>query len=383
MTALPSYDDMRAAAQKRLPHFLFEYYDGGAYAGRTAAANVRDFSGLPMQQRVLRHVGNISTESSLLGQKNLLPMALSPVGLAGMAWRRGEVAAATAAQAMGVPFGLSTTSICDVDEVAAITAPWFQLYMMRDRGFMADMIEHAQAQGCTTLLFTVDLPVLGVRWRDARSGLSQPGVTGMIRRAAQIARRPGWGLSVGVRGKPHTLGNISRGLGGAKSLRECMAYTSSSLEADLGLAEIEWVRSIWRGNVLVKGILCEDDALAAISAGADGIVISNHGGRQLDGVPSTASVLERIARAVAGRGTVLVDSGIRTGLDIYRALARGADAVMVGRPWVFALAAAGRAGVEQIIGNMQAELRVAMALSGVQSIAEIRAQSGLAATRNP
>ncbi|WP_221796301.1 L-lactate dehydrogenase [Aquisediminimonas sediminicola] len=379
MTALPSYVDFRDVARRRLPHFLFEYYDGAAFDGRTAEANVRDFSLLPMEQRVLCDVGGVSTATSLLGEACALPLAFSPIGLAGMAWRRGEVAAAAAAQAKGVPFSLSTTSVCDMAEVADIAPPWFQLYMMRDRAFMADMIDRAQAQGCRTLLLTVDLPVLGTRWRDARSGLNQRGIGGAIWRARQIAMRPGWALSVGLGGKPHTLGNISHGLGGGKSLAACMAYTSSSLETNLSPATIEWVRSLWCGNLLVKGVLRESDALAALSAGADGIVISNHGGRQLDGVPSTASVLERISRAVTGRGVVLVDSGIRTGLDVYRALARGADAVMVGRPWLFALAAAGRVGVEKMVDNLQADLRIAMALSGTRSIAEIRMQGGFPA----
>ncbi|HEX8059034.1 MAG TPA: L-lactate dehydrogenase [Novosphingobium sp.] len=370
--AIASTADFRTLARGRLPHFLFEYYDGAAFDGVTARANERDLLDVELRQRVLCDVAEISTRVRLWDDDMALPLALSPVGLAGMAASRGEVQAARAAAAAGIPLSLSTTSVCRLDEVARVAPPWFQLYMVRDRGFVEALIGEAARQGCKTLLMTVDLPVLGTRWRDAHSGLWDRTAWGALRRGGQMLARPGWSFDVGFRGRPHNLGTIARFLGRDDTpLGDCMAFTNGNMEAKLDWTALQWVRDRWDGRLLVKGVLESDDAEAAIAGGADGIVVSNHGGRQLDGVASTACALPRIAAAVQGRVPLLVDGGVRSGLDVLRMLALGAQGVMIGRPWVFALAAAGERGVRQLIELISAELRIAMALTGCRDIAAI------------
>ncbi|NWK98736.1 L-lactate dehydrogenase [Sphingobium lactosutens] len=367
-----SAEDFRARARRKLPHFLFEYYDGAAFDGLTAERNRHDLHAMELRQRVLCDVSGISTATHLLGEAVSLPLALSPVGLAGMAARRGEVLAAKAARSRNIPMALSTTSVCPLDEVAAVKPPWFQLYMVRDRGFVADMLDWAVAQGCTTLLFTVDLPVLGTRWRDHRSGLNQAGLTGALRRYGQMLARPRWAAQVGVTGGPHNLGNIAHHLGRRRaSLADCMAYTSANMEACLDWSALDWVRHRWPGTLVVKGIMEGEDARLALGGGADAIIISNHGGRQLDGAASTVRALRRVVDHLEGRLPLLVDGGVRTGLDMLRMLAVGATGVMLGRPWVYALAAGGQAGVERLIDILEQELRIAMALCGCRSVQDI------------
>ena len=367
--------DFRAMARARLPHFLFEYYDGAAFDGVTAAANMRDLARIELRQRVLTDVSTIATGITLMGEPSAMPLALSPVGLAGMAARRGEVQAAQAAARHGVPFALSTTSVCRLDEVAAVRPPWFQLYMVRDRGFVAAMLDWATELGCTTIVLTVDLPVLGPRWRDDTSGLRDTGLRGRIRRAGQMAARPGWMLDVGLRGRPHNLGTIARGLRrDDASLADCMAFTGGNMEAALDWSALAWVRARWQGRLIVKGIMELEDAAAAVDHGADAIVISNHGGRQLDGVASTARALPSIAGRMKGIVPLLVDGGVRTGLDVLRMVALGADMAMLGRPWVYALAAGGGAGVDRLLAVMAEELRIGMALTGCRTIDAIGEQ---------
>ena len=378
-----SVDDFRNIARRRLPAFLFEYIDGGSYAQTTLARNTADLQAIALRQHVMRDVSHLDLSTCLFGQTLAMPVVLGPVGLAGLYAQRGEVQAANAAHAAGVGFCLSTVSVCPIAEVAQGLRPpagdpngaqpiWFQLYMLRDRGFVAGMLEKARAAGCTTLVFTVDLPVAGARYRDVHSGLSGgSGVRNRARMLAQMLTHPAWALDVGFGGRPHTLGNVAPMLRDGAVLGEFMAWLSANMDASVTWADIAWVRAQWPGALVIKGVLTADDARAACDAGADGIVVSNHGGRQLDGVQSTARVLPGIADAVADRLVVLADSGVRSGLDVVRLLALGARGVLLGRAWAFALAAGGQAGVAQMLAILQAEMRVAMALTGCTSIAAI------------
>ena len=363
--------DFRAAARRRLPPFLFHYIDGGAYAERTLERNIADLQEVVLKQRVLRDMSERDLSTELFGEKLALPVALAPVGLTGMYARRGEVQAARAAAAKGVPLALSTVSVCPLAEVAgAISRPlWFQLYVLKDRGFMRHVLERAQAAGATTLLFTVDMPVPGARYRDARSGMSGPRAA--LRRMLQAACHPRWAWDVGLRGKPHDLGNISDYLGQPIALADYIGWLGANFDPSIAWRDLEWIRDFWQGPMVIKGILDPDDARDAVRFGADGIVVSNHGGRQLDGVLSTARALPAIAEAVKGDLTLLVDSGIRSGLDVVRMLALGADGVLLGRAFSYALAADGQAGVEKLLDLIAAEMRVAMVLTGARSIAEI------------
>ncbi|NWK99141.1 L-lactate dehydrogenase [Sphingobium lactosutens] len=363
--------DFRAIARSRLPHFLFEYFDGAAFDGRTARRNIEDLGAVELRQWALRDVSAIDTATRFLGQDWSIPLALSPVGLAGMAARRGEVMAARAARAAKVGFTLSSTSICPLDEVSVGGACWFQLYMVRDRRFVEDMVSRARAIGSPALVLTVDVPILGPRWRDAHSGLYHPGLTGQVRRLTQAMVRPRWAVNVGLFGRPHSLGNVVRYLGPGTGMTGCMAWTQANMDASVDWDALSWVRSLWDGPLIVKGILEPDDARRAVEHGADALVVSNHGGRQLDGVASTAQALPSIAAALEGKVPLLVDGGVRTGLDIVRMIALGADAVMAGRPWLYALAAAGEVGVRRMIALLETEMRIAMALTGCTKVADI------------
>ncbi|HEX7856296.1 MAG TPA: FMN-dependent L-lactate dehydrogenase LldD [Sphingobium sp.] len=366
--------DYRELARARLPHFLFEYIDGGSYAEVTLRRNVADLEEIALRQRVLSDVSSLDLTTTLFGRSQRLPVALAPIGLAGMNARRGEVQAARAAQAMGVPFCLSTVSTCPIDEVAAGTSEpfWFQLYMIRDRAFMRDLLAQAKAAGCSALVFTVDMPVPGSRYRDYRSGLAgASGLMGGARRTFQAMLRPGWAYDVGVRGRPHQLGNVAPVLGKNTGLEDFFAWMRNNFDPTVTWSDLDFIRESWDGPLIIKGILDIDDARAAAALGADGIVVSNHGGRQLDGVPSTARVLPAIAEAVGDQLTVLVDGGVRSGLDVVRMLALGASGVLLGRAWVYALAAAGEAGVLHMLKLVEAEMRVAMALTACSSIAAI------------
>ena len=367
-------NDYRELARRKLPHFLFEYIDGGSYAEATLRRNVADLQTVALRQRVLRDVSQLDLTTELLGQKLAMPFGLGPVGLAGMAARRGEVQAARAAEAAGVPFCLSTVSACPLAEVAqGTTKPfWFQLYMIRDRGFMQELLDQAQAVGCTTLLFTVDLPVPGSRYRDVRSGLTgSPGFLGKLRRTLQAAARPAWAWDVGVKGRPHHLGNIAPVLGANMMLEDFFAWMRGNFDPTVTWRDLEWVRSRWSGPLVVKGILDTEDALQAAAAGMDGLVVSNHGGRQLDGVPSTAAALPAIATAVGEKMTVLADGGVRSGLDVFRLLALGAHGVLLGRAWAYALGGGGQAGVAHLLQLLEAEMKVAMALTGCTRVRDI------------
>jgi len=363
--------DYRAAAKRRLPPFLFHYIDGGSYNEHTLKRNVEDLSDIALRQRVLNDMTQLDLTTELFDETLSMPVALAPVGLTGMYARRGEVQAARAAANLGVPFTMSTVSVCPIEEVApAISRPmWFQLYVLKDRGFMRNALERAKAAGVTTLVFTVDMPVPGARYRDAHSGMSGPYAA--QRRILQAMTHPHWALNVGLLGKPHDLGNISAYRGSATGLGDYIGWLGDNFDPSICWKDLEWIREFWDGPMVIKGILDPDDARDARSFGADGIIVSNHGGRQLDGVPSTCRALPAIADAVKGDMKILVDSGIRTGLDVLRMLALGADCTMIGRAYIYALAADGEAGVTNLLKLIESEMRVAMVLTGARTIADI------------
>ena len=363
--------DYREAARRRLPPFLFHYADGGAYAESTLRHNVGDLSDVALRQRVLNDMSQLDLGTRLFGETLSMPVALAPGGLTGMFARRGEVQAARAADRKGIPFTLSTVSVCPLEEVApAIQRPmWFQLYVLKDRGFMKSVLERARAAGVTTLVFTVDMPVPGARYRDAHSGMSGPYAA--LRRAVQAVLHPRWAWDVGLWGRPHDLGNVSAYLGKPTGLADYIGWLGANFDPSISWKDLEWIRDFWQGPMVIKGILDPDDARDAVRFGADGIVVSNHGGRQLDGVLSTARALPVIADAVKGQIALLADSGVRTGLDVVRMLALGADTVLLGRAWLYALSAAGGAGVANLLDLIEKEMRVAMTLTGARTIADI------------
>ena len=366
-------EDYREAARRRLPRFLFDYIDGGAGAEQTLAANVVDLAQVRLKQRVLANVEELSLETEWFGRRVGLPVVLAPVGMTGMLWRRGEAAVARAAAAAGAPYAPSTVSICAIEEIAAQSpAPlWFQLYVLKDRGFMRHVLERAQEAGVTTLVFTVDLPVTGTRWRDAHSGLAGPFKT--QRRLLQALGKPAWAWDVGVRGRPHDLGNISKYLGRRIGLEDYIGWLSANMDPSIGWSDLEWLRDFWRGPLIIKGVLTAEDALDAARFGAEAIVVSNHGGRQLDGAASTARALPKIRDAIGDDLVIFADSGVRSGLDVVRMLALGAKGVLLGRAQAFALAARGERGVREMLEMIAQEMRVVMTLVGVSSVERIDA----------
>jgi len=368
---ISSASDYREAARRKLPRFLFDYIDGGAYAEHTLRANSADLSSVSLRQRILKNVESLSLETTLFEQPLSMPIILAPVGLTGMFARRGEVQAAKAAENKGIPLCLSTVSVCSIEEVASQTGQsiWFQLYVLKDRGFMKNALERAQAAGVKNLVFTVDMPTPGARYRDAHSGMSGPFASS--RRMLQAIGRPEWAFDVGLMGKPHDLGNISKYLGKAVTLEDYIGWLANNFDASISWADLEWIREFWKGPMIIKGILDPQDAKDAVSFGADGIIVSNHGGRQLDGVLSTTQALPPIMQAIGNDLTVLVDSGIRSGLDVVRMLALGAQGVLLGRSMAYALAADGQRGVENMLDIFAKEMRVAMTLTGVTSISQI------------
>lgn len=368
---ISSANDYREAARRRLPPFLFHYIDGGAYAEYTLKRNVEDLSSIALRQRVLKDMTQLDLSTEIFGEQLSLPVALSPVGLTGMYARRGEVQAAMAADKKGIPFTMSTVSVCPIEEVTPkINRPmWFQLYVLRDRKFMQNVLERAKAAGCSTLVFTVDMPVPGARYRDAHSGMSGPNAA--MRRYLQAFTHPHWAIDVGLLGRPHDLGNVSKYLGKAIGLEDYIGWLGNNFDPSISWKDLEWIRDFWDGAMVIKGILDPQDAKDAVRFGADGIVVSNHGGRQLDGVMSTATALPKIADAVKGDIKILVDSGIRNGLDVVRMLALGADLCMLGRAFIYALAADGEAGVTNLLNLIDKEMRVAMTLTSANRIEDI------------
>ena len=368
---ISSASDYREAAKRKLPRFLFDYIDGGAYAEHTLRANSTDLANISLRQRILRNVEDLSLKTTLFGQPQDLPIILSPVGLTGMYARRGEVQVAKAAANRGIPYCLSTVAVCSIEEVQSQSsqAIWFQLYVLKDRGFMRNVLERAQAAGVKNLVFTVDMPTPGARYRDAHSGMSGPFAA--TRRILQATTKPDWAFNVGILGRPHDLGNVSKYLGKATTLEDYVGWLGKNFDPSISWKDLEWIRDFWKGPMIIKGILDPQDAQDAVSFGADGIIVSNHGGRQLDGVLSTAKALPPIAQKVGSDLTVLVDSGIRSGLDVVRMLALGAQGCLLGRSTVYALAADGQRGVENMLDIFAQEMRVAMTLTGVTRISQI------------
>jgi L-lactate dehydrogenase (cytochrome) len=366
--------DYRRLAEKRLPRFLFDYIDGGANDERTMAANVADFGALKLRQRVMRDVSAVDTSTTLAGRSVAMPLALAPVGMAGMFARRGEVLGVRAADQAGVPFTLSTLGVCSIGEVRAAAAGpyWFQLYMMRDREVVQRLLARARAAGCGALLFTVDLAFPGLRHRDFRNGMiGRNTLRARLAKAWQLGTRPGWVRDVGLLGKPHCVGSLADVVPDPTDLNAYKAWIDAQFDPTVTWQDIAWLRGVWDGKLYIKGVLEPDDARAAVDAGADGVIVSNHGGRQLDSVASSASKLPGVVAAVGDRVEVLVDGGIRGGIDVLKAVALGARGALIGRPWVWATAGAGQQGLSDLLAGFKLELQVAMALAGVARIADV------------
>jgi L-lactate dehydrogenase (cytochrome) len=366
--------DYRELARRRLPRQLFDYIDGGAYEESTMRANVADLDRLLLRQVVMRDVSTRDPVVEVLGQRLALPVILAPVGLGGMFARRAEVQAARAAEAAGVPFIESTVSICSIEEVARATSrpPWFQLYVMRDRSYAEELMSRAQAVGSPVLVLTIDLAVVGARHRDTRNAVvGAPTPWAKLLRALDLITHPGWIRDVPVAGKPLTFGNLERAVPGARSPAAFRDWVDAQFDPSIKWDDIAWVRANWSGRLVVKGVLDAEDARRAVDVGVDGIVVSNHGGRQLDAVPSTARALPEVVDAVGDQVEVLVDGGVRNGLDVVKMMALGARAVLIGRAWAWAVAARGEGGVRHVLAVMKADIDVALALTGHTSVSDV------------
>lgn len=380
-----SVGDYRELARRRLPRQFFDYLDGGAYDEHSMRANIDDLRSVLLRQRVMRDVSRIELRTEVLGQQLAMPIVLGPVGLAGMFARRGEAQAASAAQRSGVPFCESTVSICSIEEVrAATSAPfWYQLYVMRDRGYARELLQRAHAAGCPVLMLTVDLAVVGARYRDVRNGVTGVrGAVGTLKRGWDFASHPSWIVDVALGGKPLVFGNLRDVLPHAQSLTEFRSWIDAQFDPSVTWDDLGWLRDNWPGKIVAKGILDADDARIAADIGLDGVVVSNHGGRQLDGVSSTISALPAVVDAVGDRLDVLVDGGIRSGLDVVKALALGARACLLGRAWAYGLAARGGLGVSHVLDILRKEMEVAMALTGCPDVRSIT-QDALASDAMP
>jgi L-lactate dehydrogenase (cytochrome) len=366
--------DYRELARRRLPRQLFDYLDGGAYEETTMRANVADLERLLLRQVVMRDVSTRDQNTTVLGQQLSMPVILGPVGLGGMMARRAEAQAARAAHAANVPFVESTVSICGIEEVARAspTPPWFQLYVMRDRSFCEDLMDRANAAGSPVLVLTVDVAVVGARHRDTRNAIvGDPSTLAKIGRGLDIASHPRWIKDVPISGKPLTFGNLEKAVPGARTPANFRAWVDAQFDPSVTWNDVAWVRQHWPRKLIVKGVLDPEDARKALDAGVDGIVVSNHGGRQLDSVPSTVRALPRVIDAVGDQVEVLADGGIRTGLDVVKMLAMGARAVLIGRAWAWAVAARGESGVRHVLEVLRADIDVALGLTGHTSVGHL------------
>jgi len=368
MTIILSTEDLRTLARRRIPRAIFDYADGGSYDERTMRRNAADLDAMSFRQRVMVDVSKISLATTFLGSPVSMPLGIGPTGLAGLFHADGEILGARAAAACGIPFCLSTMSICSIEDVREATQSpfWFQQYLMKDRGFNQELIDRAAAARCSALMLTLDLQVIGERRRDPRNGLTIPPKL-TLRNAWDIATKPVWATKV-LFGKRRTFGNLVGRIGGSSGINTLAEWIATQFDASANWRDVEWVRSRWSGKLIMKGVLDAEDARLAVAAGADAIVVSNHGGRQLDGAPSTISVLGEIVEAVGGRCEVMFDGGIRSGQDIAKALALGARGALIGKSFLYALSAAGEAGVTKAIEIMRNELRVTLALTGTSSV---------------
>jgi L-lactate dehydrogenase (cytochrome) len=368
---ITSIADMRALARRRLPRAIFEFADRGSYDEITLGRNRSDLDALEFRQRVMIDTSRLAVATTVLGEPWSQPVAIAPTGLAGFLHRNGEIYGARAAEKAGVPFTLSTMSICSIEDVhRAVSKPfWFQVYLMRDRGFTKELIERARAANCSALVVTLDLTVQGVRRRDIKNGLSiPPRLT--LQSALEIACKPRWAMGV-LLGKRRTFGNFEGRVQGTGGLHTIGQWIASQFSASVTWRDLDWVRAFWPGKLIVKGILDAEDARLAASTGIDAIVVSNHGGRQLDSAPSSISVLAEIAEAVGGRCELLFDGGVQSGQDVLKALARGARACLIGKAFLYALAADGEAGVCRALDILRSELAVSMALCGVTDVQRV------------
>jgi L-lactate dehydrogenase (cytochrome) len=364
-------EDLRQVARRKVPRAFFDYAEAGSYSQETLRANREDLERIKLRQRVLVDVSQRDLTTTIIGEQARLPLALAPIGLCGMQHGDGEILACRAAQAAGIPFTLSTMSICSIEDVArAVGKPfWFQLYVMKDRGFIRALIERAAAARCSALVLTVDLQVLGQRHCDIRNGMTVPPQI-KLANLIDVASKPAWALSI-LRGKRKTFGNLAGHVRGMENVNSLALWTASQFDPALNWKDVEWVRSIWSGKLILKGILDVEDAKTAARTGASALVVSNHGGRQLDGAPSSISALPKIVEAVGAQIEVMFDGGIRSGQDILRALALGARSCMIGRSYIYGLGAGGEDGVGKAIEILAKELDVSMALTGTRRVQDI------------
>lgn len=371
MKKVTCIEDLRRIHKRRVPKAFFDYVDHGSYAEETMHANRRDMAKLTLRPRAFIDVSSMSVATTLLGEPCAMPMVLAPVGLCGLQHQDGEIQACKAAQAAGIPYTLSTMSICSIEDVAAnADRPfWFQLAFMKDRGFMRSLIERAIAAKCSALVLTVDLPVNGQRHADVKNGMTVP-PTWTLGKLADFASKPAWIQGV-LRGKRRSFGNLMGYPGRSDDITSISAWISSQFDQSMTWKDMDWIRGLWPGKIVVKGIMDEEDARTAVTCGASAIVVSNHGGRQLDGAPSSISVLPKIVDAVGTSTEMMLDGGVRSGQDIMRALALGANACMIGRAYVYGLGAGGEQGVAKAIDLMKKELSVTMALCGVTTVSGI------------
>lgn len=371
MQAMTCIEDLRLAARRRVPRAFFGYAEAGSYTEATLAANRADLQRISLRQRVLVDISQRSTSTTLLGERVTLPVALAPIGIGGLQWGNGEILACRAAQAAGIPYTLGTMSICSIEDVAAAVDKtfWFQLYVMKDRGFARSLIERAIAARCSALVLTVDLQVLGQRHADIKNGLSVPPAL-KLSNLINMAGKPRWALSM-LGAKRRTFGNLAGFVHGKARLKALSEWIAHQFDETLSWRDVEWIRSIWPGKLIIKGILDVEDARAASGVGASAIVVSNHGGRQLDGASSSISILPHVADAVGTELEVLFDGGVRSGQDVLRAIALGARGCLIGRAYIYGLGAGGEAGVSRAIEIIRKELDVTMGLAGLNSVAEI------------
>lgn len=371
MPTITCIDDLQRLARRRVPRMFYDYADSGSWTESTYRANHEDLAAIKLRQRVMVNMSGRSLHCEMLGEPCSMPVALAPTGLTGMQYPDGEIRAARAAEQFGVPFTLSTMSICSIEDVAEHTSRpfWFQLYVMRDRDYIARLIDRARAAGCSALVLTADLQILGQRHKDVINGLTVP-PSPTLRNLANLATKWRWCLGM-ARTRRHTFGNIAGHVKDATNLNSLSAWTASQFDPSLSWDDVRWIKERWGGKLIIKGIMDPEDACSAVDAGADGLIVSNHGGRQLDGAPSSIRALPAVVAAVGDRTEVYMDGGIRSGQDVLKAVAMGAKAVFIGRAFLYGLGAMGEKGVTIALETIQRELDISLALCGLRDIRQV------------